>query len=439
MMFKHFLYPVLFITSGHAIAAADDRLLNNGFSTLQNNSESFVKSTCGSLGDLEKSDNVVTNNQRDLTNICNSLIGAANKVGLSTTDNISDFQEVPINADALAGDFQNMVPEETLTPINIASSTSSLNTSAINSRLAKIRFGGGAGDNLFSATRLGFFINGMGGFGETDQTVKQDSSDFETKGVIAGFDYKVMDNLIVGMAGSYSAFDLDFNKNIDVAGGSVDSDSYTITAYTNYSQGGGYVEGVFSYGWSQYDIDRKIVISTIPGVNRTAFSSPDGEQLSATLAGGYDFHSGGLSYGPYARVSYFSTYIDQYDETGAKGLNLRVNEHKADSLESVLGAQISYALSHSFGVLVPHVKAEWHHEFKNNQRFFDVRFINDPAKKKTVYRSNSDIPDRNFFNISAGLSADLKYGFQTFFNYETILGLSNIETHKFSAGVRMEF
>ncbi len=438
-MFKYFLYPALFIASGYAIATDDDRLLNNGFNTLQNNSESFVKSTCGSLGVLGKSDNVVTNNQQDLTDICNSLIGAANQVGLSTTDNVGNFQEVPINADVLAGDFQNMVPEETLAPISIASNTSSLNTSAINSRLAKIRFGGGAGDDLFSTTRLGFFINGMGGSGETDQTVEQNSSDFETKGVIAGFDYKVMDNLIVGMAGSYSAFDLDFNNNIDVSGGSVDSDSYTLTAYTNYSQDGGYVEGVFSYGWSQYDIDRKIVLSSITGINRTASANPDGEQLSATLAGGYDFHTGGLSYGPYARVSYFSTYIDQYDETGAQGLNLRVNEHKSDSLESVLGAQISYAFSHSFGVIVPHLKAEWHHEFKNSQRSFDVRFINDPAKKKTVYQSNSGSPDRNFFNLSAGLSADLKYGFQTFVNYETILGLNNIETHKFSAGIRMEY
>ncbi len=421
-MFKYFLYPALFIASGHALAV-------DGFNNLQNNSETFVRSTCTEL-------KPVTDNQRDLSTICGSLVGSVKAL---SNDQASTEGSRILNADALAGVFQNIVPEETLAPISIASNTSSLNTSAINSRLAKIRFGGGAGDDLFSTTRLGFFMNGMGGFGETDQTVRQNASDFETKGVIAGFDYKAMDNLIVGMAGSYSAFDLDFNRSIDVAGGSVDSDNYTITAYTNYSQDGGYVEGVFTYGWSQYDIDRKIAIGSnivANGVDRTAFASPDGEQLSATLAGGYDFHSGGLNYGPYARVSYFSTYIDQYDETGAQGLNLRVDEHKADSLETVLGAQVSYAFSHSFGVLVPHAKAEWHHEFKNSQRSFGVRFVNDPVQ---VYQSNSGSPDRNFFNLSAGLSADLKYGFQTFVNYETILGLNNIETHKFSAGIRMEY
>lgn len=437
-MFKRLLYPALFIVSGHAIAV-------EGFNALQNNSESFVRSTCGGFVKDKKATTsrdekfVLLSNQQDLFDACGSMVHSVNALpgrqGASKKDRALDVE-------SLAGAFQNIVPEETLTPMSIASNTSSLNTSAINSRLSKIRFGGGAGDDLFSTTRLGFFINGMGGFGETDQTVEQNGSDFETKGVVAGFDYKVMDNLIVGMAGSYSAFDLDFNNTINVSGGSVDSDSYTITAYTNYSQDGGYVEGVFSYGWSQYDIDRKIFIGSntaIGVVDRTAFASPDGEQLSATLAGGYDFHTGGLSYGPYTRVSYFSTYIDQYDETGAKGLNLRVDEHKADSLETVLGAQISYALSHSFGVIVPHLKAEWHHEFKNNQRSFGIRYVNDPRNNTNVYQSYSSTPDRNFFNISAGLSADLKYGFQTFFNYETILGLSNIETHKFSAGIRMEF
>ena len=117
-----------------------------------------------------------------------------------------------LSVDALAGGFQNILPEETLAPISISSNTSSLGLSAINGRLAKIRLGGGAGDDLFSNAQIGFFINGIGGFGETDQTLEQNASDFETKGVISGFDYRVTDNLIVGIAGSYSNFELDFDQ-----------------------------------------------------------------------------------------------------------------------------------------------------------------------------------------------------------------------------------
>lgn len=222
------------------------------------------------------------------------------------------------------------------------------------------------------------------------------------------FDYKITKNLIIGLAGSYSTFELDFDQNINVAGGSIDSDSYSVTAYSNYAIGNGYVEGVFTYGWSDYDIDRRIIIGSntaISAIDRTANANPDGEQLSASLAGGYDFHAEGFNYGPYARIAYFQSEIDAYDETGAQGLNLRVDEHKSDSLESVLGLQMSRAFSYSFGVLVPHVKAEWHHEFMNRQRSFDIRYVNDP--RNNVYRSQTGEPERDFFNISA----DLKYGF----------------------------
>lgn len=430
-MLKLLSYPMLFVFSGSVLAANVA-----GFNDLQNNSESFVRTTCG--GFVNNND-AVTSNQRDLFDVCGTMVHSVNALpdstGITTKDRALSVNE-------LAGGFQSIVPEETLAPISIASNTSSLGLSAINSRLEKIRFGAGAGDDLFSSTQLGFFINGMGGFGETDQTNVNNASDFETQGVISGFDYKVTNNLIVGVAGSYSNFELDFDQNTDVAGGGIDSDSYSVTAYSNYAIGNGYVEGVFTYGWSEYDIDRKIVIGSttaIAAVDRTATASPDGEQFSVSLAGGYDFHTGGFTYGPYARVAYFESEIEGYDETGAAGLNLRVGEHKSDSLETVLGLQMTHAFSQSFGVLVPHVKAEWHHEYKNSQRSFDIRYVNDPRNNVNVYRSFTGNPDRNFFNISAGLSADLKYGFQTFIDYETILGLNNIDAHKFSAGIRMEF
>lgn len=428
-MLKRLSYPVLLAFSGSALAVT-------GFNGLQNSGESFVRATCG--GFVANGD-AVTSDQVDLFEACGTMVHSVNALpgGTGTTT-----KDRALSADALAGGIQNILPEETLAPMSIASNTSSLGISAINSRLAKIRLGGGAGDDLFSSAQLGFFINGLGGFGETDQTGQQNASDFETKGVISGFDYRVTDNLIVGLAGSYSNFELDFDKNTDVSGGGVDSDSYSVTGYSNYAVGNAYVEGVFTYGWSEYDIDRRIVIGSntaIAAVDRTASANPDGEQFSVSLAGGYDFHTGGFSYGPYARIAYFESEIDGYDEKGAQGLNLRVGEHKTDSLETVLGLQVNHAFSQSFGVLVPHVKAEWHHEYKNSQRSFDIRYVNDPRNNVNVYRSVTGNPDRNFFNVSAGLSAQLKHGFQAFFDYETILGLNNIDAHKFSAGIRMEF
>lgn len=424
------LSTALLISSGSTLAVEIEE-----FTSLQDQSESFVRSTCGGF---VRNQDATTAGEIELFDVCRTMVQSANQ---ANGDQFNSELSRDLDADELGGAFQNIVPEETLAPINIASNTSSINLAAINARLGKIKVGGGAGDDdLFSSTRLGFFINGMGGFGETDQTAELDASEFDTKGVIAGFDYKLTEDLIVGVAGSYSFFDLDFDQNIDVAGGGIDSDNYMLGVYGTYGLGDLYIDGVFNYGWNEFDISRAAFLDSnnelVPVLNRTALANPDGEYFSASLASGYNFHYGSFNYGPYARVAYFETEIDSYIETGAGALDLNVSEHKADSLESVVGIQFSYAFSQSFGVLVPHVKGEWHHEFKNSQRVFDITYVNDP--RQNIYQSNSGNPDRNFFNVSAGLSANLKHGIQAFFNYETILGLSNIDVHNFTAGIRME-
>ncbi len=431
-MNKYLLPPVLLVLSGDVLA-----LSIPGFNDLQTKSEAFTRSTC--VGFIVNQD-AISNDQKDLFNVCGTMVNSVNAVVGNGGGTALDRQ---LNVDSLAAGFQNIVPEETLAPIGISSDTSSINLAAINTRLAKIRFGGGAGDELFSSSRLGFFLNGTGGFGETDQTKVQNASDFYSAGLISGIDYKISENFIIGLAGSYSSFNLDFDKNTDVAGGQIDSDNYSVTVYSNYSIANAYIEGVFTYGWSDYDIEREVFIdsnsATVAQTSATAFADPDGEQFSVSLAAGYDFYSGSLSYGPYARIAYFETAIDSYNESGARGLNLNVSQHEAESLETVLGAQATYALSYAFGVLVPHVRAEWHHEYKNSQRSFDISYVNDPRNNVNVYRSTTGNPDRNFFNISAGFSTNLKYGIQAFFDYETILGLSDIDAHKFSLGMRMEF
>ncbi len=405
----------------------------NGFNNLQNNSEEFVRTTCGGF----VNNGATTADEMELFTICATMVQSVNDL---PGNGGGDTRSRQLDTETLASGFQNIVPEETLAPIGISANTSSINLSAINTRLAKIRAGGAGDNDLFSSSSLGFYINGMGGFGETDKTSEQDAANFDSIGVISGFDYRITDNLILGIAGSYSSFNLDFDKNTNVSGGGIDSDDYNVIAYSTYNIGNGYVEGVFSYGWSDFDINRSIFIasnSAVAAASRTAKANPDGEQFSISLASGYDFHTGGLSYGPYAKIAYFESTIDSYKESGAGGLNLRVSEHKSDSLETVLGAQMSYAMSYSFGVLVPHLKGEWHHEYKNSQRSFDVRYINDP--RNNTYRSITGNPDRNFFNVSAGMSANLKHGVQAFFDYETILGLNNLDAHKFSLGLRMEF
>jgi outer membrane autotransporter protein len=372
-----------------------------------------------------------------------------------------------LSASALAGGYQNVISEETFAPLTISAEASLSQFSSIAAHINKIRqgttvlasfqpygksfdladarseysLGGAAGDDgLLSSSRLGFFINTIGGFGETDRTERENASDFHSIGAIAGVDYRLLDNLIIGIAGGYSHLDLDFAQAVDVGGGGVEADNYNISAYSTFYAGDLYVDGIFTYGWSDYEIERKILVGSNTGVatiNRTAFATPEGEQFYGSLASGYNFHTGSLTYGPYVRVNYLNASIDSYREQGAQGLDLRVADQEVDSLESVVGGQISYAFSQAFAVIVPHFRMEWHHEFFDNAREFSVSYVNDP--RNNTLTLESDRLDGDFFNIGVGVSADFKHGIQAFLDYETVLELKNVESHNFTAGLRMEF
>src|SRR4030095_3026638 len=92
----------------------------------------------------------------------------------------------------------------------------------------------------------------------------------------------------------------------------------------------------------------------------------------------YDLRLGAFAATPYARMDFFHLEINGYTESGADGLNLKINKQNTESLLSVLGTRLSYAVSMPFGVLVPQIRGEWRHELLNDQRSIRAQFVNDP-------------------------------------------------------------
>ncbi|MCK5830370.1 MAG: autotransporter outer membrane beta-barrel domain-containing protein [Methylococcales bacterium] len=433
------------------------------YNELHSSSERFVRNTCAGLIKVGQNRNALEN---DLFGACRSMVQTANVYTASEQDPTTFSRG--LTATELAGGYQNIVSEETFAPLTISAQASLGQYSSIASHINKIRkgsfglasfqqhgksfdladakpeypTGGAAGDDgLLSGSRLGFFANTIGAFGETEKTERENESDFHSIGVIAGVDFRVLDNLTVGLAGGYSHLNLDFAQNMDVNGGGVEADNYNISAYLTFYSGDFYVDGIFTYGWSDYDIDRKIDIASnnqnISTVDRATFATPEGEQFNASLSSGYNFHTGGLTYGPYVRVTYLNSSIDGYSEQGATGLNMRIGDQEVDSLESIVGGQISYAYSQTFAVIVPHVRVEWHHEYFDSAREFKVAYVNDPNNNSLMLRS--DRLDGDYFNVGAGVSANFKHGLQAFVDYETVLELKNVESHIFTLGLRLEF
>jgi outer membrane lipase/esterase len=301
--------------------------------------------------------------------------------------------------------------------------------------------GGGASADAGLGGRLSLFVNPLGSFGKKDATSQEAGYDFHNVGILAGGDYRIVDNLFAGAAFTYLRTNADVNAP---ALGAVDSNGYGLSLYGTYYLGGFYVDLLGGFTYYSYDISRQVVYGPGPGgdpsvapVNLTARADTSGWQYSFNGGAGYDFRVGALVATPFFRVDYLHLGIDGYTESGASGLDLKVDRQTVESLLTVVGGRISYAFSVPFGVLVPQLRGEWRHENLNNPYSIKAQFAVDPFN--TPFVIPTDSPDRNYFALGTSISALLAKNVSAFFDFETILGLSTVTNYGFTAGIRVSF
>jgi uncharacterized protein YhjY with autotransporter beta-barrel domain len=291
--------------------------------------------------------------------------------------------------------------------------------------------GSGESAVAFPAERWGLFVNGMFSFGTKDGTAKENGFDFDVPGLVVGADYRLRDDLILGGSLSYETFDGDYDVTTTVAGGTLEADQLALSAYSSYYGETFYLDGIVTYGRTEYEMSRTIVYPTIA---RRARSDTDGSRLELTGAFGYLGQRKSLQYSPFLRFSYSTTDIDPYVETEAGGASLAVGDQQIDSLQSIAGGQASWTLSRSWGVLIPLVRAEWYHEFDNDSRLITATFANDPFR--VVFGVPTDEPDRDYFAVAGGVSGVLKSGRQLFAEVETLQGLKDLSNYVITVGIR---
>lgn len=300
----------------------------------------------------------------------------------------------------------------------------------LNAAISSLGNGGGASaDPSGPFGGLGIFLNGQGSFGDQRATTREPGFDFHTAGLTLGSDYRFTKNLVLGAAFGY----LKTKADLDASAGHVTTNGRSVSAYGTYHVSDKvYLDGIATYGWNTYDSTRNV-----PDVGESAKGNTDGNQFALSVNGGYDFNFGALTVGPSLRVNYIRVHIDGFQERGADLFNLRVESQKVESLATALGGQLSYAISMPWGVLLPLARFDWEHEYRGGSRLITGSLVADPLRTSFSVPTNN--PDRNYFNLGAGLTATLKQGASAFFYYETVLGRDNVTNHSFTAGVRFAF
>ncbi|MEX2642148.1 MAG: autotransporter outer membrane beta-barrel domain-containing protein [Acetobacterales bacterium] len=301
--------------------------------------------------------------------------------------------------------------------------------------------------------RFSVFTNLRGEFYERDRGPGDRERGYEgsTVGVQIGGDYRIDNSTLAGIILTYDRSDTDFDADQPGDGfvpfpndGGNEEDNYALNLYASRTIGdNAYIDGTVGYGYSEYEFARRVVFQestrTVATTPVVAEADTEGYQLSAGIGAGYDFYRGALQYGPYVRATWVRSEIDGYTETDVNnsGLAVSVDDSTATSLTSVLGVRASYSYSTSWGVLVPQGRVEWEHEFRDDARDVTTRLVQDATNTALTVRT--DEPDRDYFNVGAGLLLVLPNGIMPFIDVETLVGYEDFDRTRVTGGVRLEF
>ena len=316
-----------------------------------------------------------------------------------------------------------------------------LSVAGVNWNDARVPTGGMASSDGFS--RLGVFVNIDYATGDRDESDNVDGFEFDTGGVTLGGDYRFSDNFVAGIAYHY----LDSEADLDENYGDFETEGHTLSLYATGYSDNFYVEGSISAGEYEYDSTRVVDYHTDSTFHENLTASPDGEQFSWSLGGGYILSSGSMTQSYYAQVNGVELEIDGYTETTDNPDNgamaMTVSDQDIESLQSELGAQFSWAVSQDWGVLLPYIDAAWIHEFEDGDESIISRYANaDLPPEQNVenvsFEVQTDKFDEDYFRLSLGTSFGFAGGLQAFINWDTLLDLEDFTYNAITAGIRKE-
>lgn len=281
--------------------------------------------------------------------------------------------------------------------------------------------GGSAGEQ---PGRLSFFVDGAKVDGNQDDTTYEVGYDLATDHYTLGADYRFSDSLIAGFAFGNSDTTLEYSE----ARNQTDNDTDHYIVYASWYRDNFAVDYIVGYAKGEFDTQRKILDSNAVG-------NTDNELSYLNIAGSYDFVSGGLTYGPFASYDYLDGTIDNFEETNGGGWEAAFDDQDVKSQIYAVGGHASYAMSFGWGVLVPHARAEWRNELEDERDLIVGRFVQDPVSSFAI---TPDEPDGDWYQVSAGVSAQFAHGIAAFLDYEEVLEYEDTDLSIVTLGARWE-
>lgn len=349
------------------------------------------------------------------------------------------------DANFLSGDSESSLnPSQTLSGIDAV-----MNTVRDRSQHGRAR----GEDDAADFGRFGLVVNGRRTEQEADREQDVDAErgyESEIDALNIGVDYRLSDQLVVGGILGLDRSELKFDPdNPGVAftpaarAGDYESDSVSLTLFASFNiTEHFYVDGNLGYTTSDYEFRRNAVFQesgrSVPQTNVNTKGDTDGDSQWAAANLGLNGHHAALAYNTYLGLTWIESSVDSYSEEdlSGSGLAMRFFGRESDSLLGRAGITTSWAIKGAFGVLVPQVRIEFEHNFRDDPASARAVFLQDG--NQTVFRLSGDARDNNSLNVGAGLAAILPGGWMPYIEYEESVNNDTFDRWRFTLGLRVE-
>lgn len=325
-----------------------------------------------------------------------SPVAAAVTEKLAQLSNSTNAAEQKAYVDALTAVAPEVAPMVQKTQTETANQV----FGAVSTRLTggSISTGGegmASGDNIFK--RGAMWVQGLFNKSKLDDTSKAKGFDADSQGIAFGAEKFVTDDTKVGIGYAYTNTDIDgFMRDTDV-------DTHTAILYGEYKPSNWYVNGIATYGWSDYEESKSVARVGVK-------ADYDVETFGLQAMTGYDMNVNGLGITPEAGLRYVHIKQDAYKDSADQ----RVSANDSDILTGVIGAKVSKNFELSNGMNIkPEARIAATYDLMNDDVNSVVTLANGSA-----YAVEGEALDRFGMEFGAGVTAEVNDNVELSLGYE---------------------
>lgn len=261
--------------------------------------------------------------------------------------------------------------------------------------IASAQEGKSSGDNWFE--RGSAWVKTLFNKSKLDDTSKAKGFDADSTGIALGFDKQINDDVKAGIGYAYTNTDIEgFMRDTDV-------DTHTAIVYGEYKPSNWYVNGIATYGWSDYEEDKNVA-----GLAHSA--KYDVETFGLQAMTGYDMQVKGYNVTPEAGLRYLHISQDGYTDSADQ----KVSGNDSDILTAVVGAKASKDFTLENGMILrPEARLAMTYDLLNDDNNATVALSNGAS-----YHINGEELDRFGIEAGAGITAELNDSWDVSAGYE---------------------